>query len=318
MTPITKDIRKAAALLKQEEVVAIPTETVYGLAGNIFSEKAVRTIFSLKERPLYNPLIVHLASAKALPSVAREVPGAAKKLARAFWPGPLTLVLPKTDSVPDLVTAGKPTVAVRVPAHPVARFLLEQLDFPLAAPSANPFGAISPTVAGHVEAYFRQRLSLVLDGGPCQRGIESTIVGFQGGQVILYRHGSISQEEIEKVVGKVGQLTRQEHAPAAPGMLAKHYSPATPTVLTSDLLKTIRDYPEARIGLIAFQKALPESGIACQEVLSPSGDLDEAARNLFAAMHRLDQMKLDVIIADKVDDQGLGKAINDRLSRASA
>jgi L-threonylcarbamoyladenylate synthase len=318
MTPITKDIRKAAALLKQEEVVAIPTETVYGLAGNIFSEKAVRKIFSLKERPLYNPLIVHLASARALPSVAREVPAAARKLAQAFWPGPLTLVLPKTDSVPDLVTAGKPTVAVRVPAHPVARSLLEQLDFPLAAPSANPFGAISPTVAVHVAAYFGQRLSLVLDGGPCQRGIESTIVGFEGEAVILYRHGSLSREEIEQVVGNVSQLTRQEHAPAAPGMLAKHYSPATPTVLTSDLLKTIRDYPEARIGLIVFRKPVAECRIAHQEVLSPSGDLEEAARNLFAAMHRLDQMKLDVIIAEKVEDQGLGKAINDRLSRASA
>ena len=315
---ITTDLHKAAAVLNEEGIIAIPTETVYGLAGNAFSERAVKAIFSLKKRPFYNPVIVHIKSPEVLTEVATDIPEAAQKLARAFWPGPLTLVLKKQAHIPDLVTAGKPTVAIRMPNHPVALDLLHRLEFPLAAPSANSFGSISPTTAEHVNGYFGDTLKVVLDGGPCQRGIESTIVGFEKGQPVLYRLGSVTIEELEAVVGSIAQRTKDDKAPDAPGMLSRHYAPATATHLTNNVAQLIAQHEGKKIGLLLFNSAVTSPAVLHQEVLSTHGDDREAAANLYAAMHRLDHLGLDLIIAERVPNQGLGKAINDKLRRATA
>lgn len=317
MAQISTSSRDAVALLNQSEIVAIPTETVYGLAGNAFSEKAIKKIFELKKRPFYNPLIVHIKSVADLNQIATEIPEKAMFLADAFWPGPLTLVLKRQNTIPDLVTGGKSTVAVRVPNHPVALALLEQLDFPLAAPSANPFGSISPTKAEHVANYFAASSLTVLEGGECRSGIESTIIGFEGGSAVLYRLGSITIEEIEAVIGALKIKTHNEETPSAPGMLSKHYAPKTKTVLTENITKELALLSTKRIGLVTYQNHFDHQNIVSNEVLSPTGDLKEAASRLYNALHKLDQLKLDVIIAERFPDYGLGRTINDRLERAT-
>lgn len=314
---ITTDLSKAIRALNRDELIAMPTETVYGLAANAYSERALEKIFALKQRPLYNPLIVHVKSPSSLTEVAREIPDIALELAKEFWPGPLTLVLKKNRQIPDLATAGKDTVAIRVPNHPVALSLLEQLNFPLAAPSANPFGSISPTSAQHVYNYFQDRLDVILDGGECERGIESTIIGFDGDQPILYRLGSLSIDRIEAKIGNVMRQTRNDVSPSAPGMLSRHYAPSTDTFLTDDIEELILSHPDQKIGLLIFQYPIHHIPLEHQEVLSVSGDLEEAAKNLYAAMHRLDKINLDMIIAQRVPDVGLGKTINDKLQRAT-
>lgn len=312
------NIEKAVSLLNADKIVAIPTETVYGLAANIFSDQAIATIFELKKRPLYNPLIVHIKSLDDLSRVVSEIPEKAWLLAKAFWPGPLTLVLKKQDNISDLVTAGKTTVAVRVPNHPLALELLQRLDFPLAAPSANPFGAISPTTARHVSTYFEPILVPVLDGGACEKGIESTIIGFEDNQPVLYRAGATPIESIESIVGVLKIVTKADVAPVAPGMLTKHYAPVTPTVYTSDVASEVLTYQHKKIGVLAFSKWYEHSAIAHQEVLSETGDLNMAATRLYAVLHALDAQSLDVIIVEKVPHEGLGIAINDKLQRAAA
>lgn len=314
---ITKDLNLAKEILTNKNLIAIPTETVYGLAGNAFSKTAVKKIFELKKRPLFNPLIVHIKSVEYLQEIATDIPASALKLAENFWPGPLTLVLNKKEIVPNIVTANKNTVAVRIPNHPVALQLLEELEFPLAAPSANPFSTISPTTPEHVQNYFGNELEAILDGGICERGIESTIIGFEGEQPIIYRLGSLSVEEIEEKVGKVFTINKDDNAPLAPGMMSRHYAPRTEMVLTPDLKETIKNYAGKRVGILAFHKMLPTINANNQEVLTETGDLQEAARNLYAAMHRLDNQKLDVIIAERLLDIGLGKTINDKLERAT-
>lgn len=317
MSIISKDITKALKLLSDEQVVAIPTETVYGLAGNIYSEKAIKAIFETKKRPFFNPLIVHISSVDYLTEIVEYIPEKAKLLAEAFWPGPITLVLKKKDSIPDLITAGKDTVAVRVPNHQLTLELLNQLPFPLAAPSANPFSSISPTTAQHVEAYFKDTIKMVLDGGPCKSGIESTIIGFDGDDPIIYRLGSTSIEDIEAIVGKIEIKNKKEVSPDAPGMLERHYAPKTKTVLTDTILEALRLYKNKRVGLITFQSEIENSNIEVQIALSKSGDLTESASNLYDVLHQLDKMHLDIIIAEKFPDYGLGKSINDRLERAT-
>ena len=317
MSIISKDISKAVALLEAEEIVAIPTETVYGLAGNIYSEKAVNAIFETKKRPFFNPLIVHIPSIDKLNDIVDYVPKKAKLLAEAFWPGPITLVLKKKSSIPNLITAGKDTVAVRVPNHPLTLELLNLLDFPLAAPSANPFSSISPTTADHVETYFKDTIKMVLDGGACTSGIESTIIGFENDEPIIYRLGSTSLEDIEAVVGNVVIKNKEEVSPDAPGMLERHYAPKTTTILTDTILETLQLYKDKRIGLIMFQSEIDNPNIEVQIALSKSGSLKESASNLYDVLHQLDKMHLDVIIAEKFPDYGLGKSINDRLTRAT-
>jgi len=316
MSIISKDIQKAIQLLTDDELVAIPTETVYGLAGNVFSEKAIKHIFSTKKRPFFNPLIVHLPGVEALENVVAHVPDKATLLAAAFWPGPLTMVLKKNNKIPDIITAGKDTVAVRVPNHPVTLELLRQLPFPLAAPSANPFGSISPTKPSHVERYFKNDIKQVLDGGPCKNGIESTIVGFENNEPVLYRLGALSIEAIEAVVGKVSVKNKKEQSPDAPGMLARHYAPSTQTLLVDTVAEEIKKHAGKKIGILVFKNSLNNPSFT-EIVLSKKGSLQEAASKLYDSLHELDDQKLDVIITERFPDSGLGKSINDRLQRAT-
>ncbi|WP_243473157.1 L-threonylcarbamoyladenylate synthase [Winogradskyella sp. MH6] len=317
MSIISTDLSKAVKLLNNEELVAIPTETVYGLAGNIFSEKAVKAIFETKERPFFNPLIVHIPNIDYLETIVEEVPEKAKLLAEAFWPGPITLVLKKKSIIPDLITGGKDTVAVRIPNHPTTLELLNQLNFPLAAPSANPFNRISPTKAEHVENYFKDKIKMVLDGGACKSGIESTIIGFENGEPIIYRLGSTSIEAIEAVVGAIEIKNKKEVAPDAPGMLERHYAPKTKTILTSHLKEAVEENKNLRIGLLTYNDIWNDDAIHFKIVLSEGKNLEEAASKLYDALHQLDQQDLDLIIAERLPDYGLGKSINDRLTRAT-
>jgi L-threonylcarbamoyladenylate synthase len=297
-------------------LVAIPTETVYGLAGNIFSEKAIKSIFSTKKRPFFNPLIVHIPSIDSLSDIVTHVPEKAKLLAAAFWPGSLTLVLKKSNKIPDLITAGKDTVAVRVPNHPVTLELLKQLPFPLAAPSANPFGSISPTKPTHVENYFKNDIQMVLDGGSCTNGIESTIIGFENEEPVIYRLGALPVEDIEAVVGTISIKNKKEEKPDAPGMLARHYAPKTSTFLADNITAEIEKNCGKKIGVLVFKSSLNNENIT-EIILSKNGSLQEAAAKLYDAMHELDTKNLDIIIAERFSEFGLGKSINDRLQRAT-
>ncbi|NGZ88950.1 L-threonylcarbamoyladenylate synthase [Psychroflexus maritimus] len=317
MSIISNDINKAVEILNKNDVVAIPTETVYGLAGNIYSENALRKIFEVKQRPLFNPLIVHLHSIEQLNEIVSEFPPKAKLLAEAFWPGSITLVLKKKPTIPDLITAGKATVAVRIPNHPVTLKLLKQLAFPLAAPSANPFNCISPTQAAHVENYFKSSLPLILEGGACKNGLESSIVGFENNEPILYRLGAIPIEEIENVVGKINVKNENESTPDAPGMLGKHYSPKTKMYLVNNWKEFSIDFKDKNVGLISFSETINNSAIKHTEILSKSKNLKEAASKLYNSLHQLDHLNLDMIIAIKLPNIGLGKTINDRLERAA-
>jgi len=317
MSIISTNIQIAADILNNEDVVAIPTETVYGLAGNIFSEKAIRRIFEVKQRPFYNPLIVHIHSIDQVEALTEGFNEKARKLAETFWPGPLTLVLKKKEVVPDLVTAGKPTVAIRMPNHPATLDLLSKLSFPLAAPSANPFNRISPTKALHVAKYFEDRIKMILDGGDCEKGIESTIVGFENGEAIVYRFGSIALEDLEFAIGKVKVKNKEGVEPNAPGMLPKHYAPRTESYLVENLEQFLLNHQGKKIGVLKFTGEVSELNIEQLEVLSLKGDLSEAASNLFQALHTLDQSNLDLIVAERFPDRGLGKTINDRLERAT-
>ena len=317
MSIISKDISKAVALLNQEKLVAIPTETVYGLAGNIFSEKAIDSIFKTKQRPLFNPLIVHIPSIDYLETIVARIPEKAKLLAEVFWPGPITLVLKKKEVIPDVITDGKDTVAIRIPNHPMTLELLKQLDFPLAAPSANPFNRISPTSAEHVESYFKNDIKMVLDGGTCTSGIESTIIGFENDEPIIYRLGSTSIEDIENIVGSVEIKNKKNSVPNAPGMLARHYAPNTKTILVTDISDAIKQFQGKNIGILAFENEIKNKAIKFQIVLSKTGNVSEAATNLYSALHQLDEQDLDIIIAERLPNHDIGKSINDRLQRAN-
>lgn len=317
MIKISTDIFEAKKILEKEDLVVIPTETVYGLAGNIYSIKAIDSIFKTKNRPANNPLIVHIDSYEKLADLVEEIPEKAKKLAEVFWPGSLTLVLKKKKSVPYTITAGKETVAVRIPNHQLTLELLKQLDFPLAAPSANPFGSISPTTAQHVFDYFKDTLEMVLDGGNCINGIESTIIGFENENPILYRLGSLSVEEIESIIGPIKIMNENNSSPLAPGMLSRHYAPKTKTIVSENIKEELKKYKNLKIGLLLFNDDIDSCENIVREILTDKKDLKEAAANLYAAMHRLDRKNLDLIIAEKFPNNSLGKSINDRLNRAT-
>ncbi len=314
---IGKDIDWAVKLLKEGKLVGIPTETVYGLAGNALDESAVTRIFQVKNRPTFDPLIVHTDSLAKVHDFVLDIPEKAYVLAKHFWAGALTLLLPKKNIIPDLVTSGSPLVAVRIPNHAMSLEVLSRLDFPLAAPSANPFGYISPTMAQHVEAQLGNQIPYILDGGSCQLGLESTIVGFEHEQAVIYRKGGISIESIEAVIGKVEVKAHSSSNPQAPGMLKSHYAPRIPLVLGA-IDQLIEEYAGRKIGILSFQKYFDNIPIHQQFILSEKGDLGEAAKNLFAAMRTLDQMNIEVILADLLPEQDLGRAINDRLRRAAA
>jgi len=314
MTQIGTDVHVAAEFLEAGNVVGIPTETVYGLAGNALNPDAVLTIFRVKNRPAFDPLIIHTDSLQKVRQFVTDMPEPAQKLAEAFWPGPLTLLLPKRDLIPDLVTSGLSTVAVRIPRHPLTIKLLQRLDFPLAAPSANPFGYISPTTAQHVADQLGDQVPYVLDGGPASVGLESTIIGFEEGQATVFRLGGMAIDQIEAVIGPVSVRTHSTSNPKAPGMLSSHYAPRKPLIL---LQPGESPMPNNRAGALVFRE--PFGGIRedHQRVLSPTGDLNEAAKNLFAHLRTLDSLPVDVIYAEPLPNQGLGWAMNDRLRRAS-
>lgn len=318
-------ISRAAAALREGRLVGMPTETVYGLAGNALDPAVVASIFAVKRRPTFDPLIVHAESMEAAFALAGSVPESARRLAEVFWPGPLTLVLPRRKDLPDLLSAGLETVALRVPAHPVARQLLKECGLPLAAPSANRFGCISPSTAAHVveEFYDDAQVAGVLNAGPCEMGVESTVVGFpEGDRVVVYRLGATPLEELQDRVDHLEwvRVADAEDDPAlakrgeqSPGMLARHYAPRTPLILLEANERVVET--DAGTGWLSFQGVPGIEGP--QEVLSPSGDLHQAANRLFACLRKLDRMGLKQIIAWKVPDHGLGAAINDRLSRAA-
>ncbi|HEY7750570.1 MAG TPA: L-threonylcarbamoyladenylate synthase [Aestuariivirgaceae bacterium] len=307
-----EDIRRASHLLRQGKLVAFPTETVYGLGGDATNDQAVASIFAAKGRPKFNPLISHVAN---VPSAMKH--GSfnedALRLAHAFWPGPLTLVVPRAEDcrVSILASAGLNSIALRVPSHPVAQDLITQAGLPVVAPSANPSGGISPTLASHVREGLRDRVALVLDGGPCAIGIESTIVKCMGGEPVLLRPGGIKRATIEDVLGKELLLESMPAGrPDAPGQLEQHYAPRAKVIL--DVI-----WPRFDVGLLAFGPEVPSHpGPVCN--LSERGDLEEAAANLFRMMHELDRAGVQTIAVMPIPQEGLGEAINDRLKRAAA
>ncbi len=323
------DLETAARALREGKLVAIPTETVYGLGANAFDERAVARVFEAKARPTFDPLIVHIARTEDIRTVAREVPQMALALARALWPGPLTMILPKKPEVPDIVTAGLDTVAVRFPSHSVARRIIEIAGIPVAAPSANPFGYISPTTAAHVAAMLGNKIDLIVDGGPCDVGVESTVVDLTGSEPVLLRAGGMPLERIEAVVGSVRipkrEATKDGAALASPGQTLSHYAPSTPLYLFEQgalpdaIAKEIVPRPSLALVFDARRAAALEAAARFDEVvaLSPGGDLGEAAARLFSLLHSFDARHFEAIYAERVPEEGLGRAINDRLFRAS-
>ena len=311
------DIARAASLIREGGLVAFATETVYGLGANVYDVRAIGRIFEAKERPAFDPLIVHIGVRNWIENIAASVTPLAYKLIDAFWPGPLTLVLPKTPRIPDLATAGLSTVGVRMPWHASAIELLREAKVPIAAPSANRFGHVSPTSAEHVAEQLGDRIDYILDGGPCTVGVESTILDVTGEQAVLLRPGGLPLEAIESLIGPVRLLaaTSAPNEPQpSPGRLLRHYATRTPLVIADLEEPPPRD---GRVGLLTLTARPDDQHYAAVEVLSPREDLAEAAANLFAAMRRLDARGLDQIVARLVPDVGLGRAINDRLRRAS-
>jgi L-threonylcarbamoyladenylate synthase len=316
MTTVGKNIDLAVALLTENELVAIPTETVYGLAGNALSEEAVVKIYSAKDRPSFNPLIIHVPTVEAIAYYA-ELDSISQQLAEAFMPGPFTLLLPKKIIIPDLVTAGSSKVAVRIPSHPLALRLLHKLNFPLAAPSANPFGYVSPTNARHVLDGLNNRIDYILDGGPCKVGVESTIAEVVDGQIILHRLGAVTAEEMETVTGLKVVRKTQETKVDTPGQLKSHYATKTPLYL-GDIPTLLKQYANKHVATISFCKSYEGLISGHQYILSPKCDVNEAAQHLFSVMRSIDEFSFDVILAERFPDKGLGRAINDRLEMSQA
>lgn len=318
MAQIGNSIAQAITELNKGNLVGIPTETVYGLAGNAFSTETVLKIFETKNRPTFDPLIVHTYSIEKINEFVLDIPVGAKKLFEKFSPGPITILLPKNEKIHDLVTAGSSLVAVRIPNHPLTLELLKQINFPLAAPSANPFGYISPTSATHVNQQLGDKIPYILDGGECEVGIESTIISFENNQPTILRLGGLAIEEIEKIIGKVRINEQSSSNPKAPGMLKSHYAPLKPLII-GNIELLLKEHLNQNVGVLSFDKFYYEPQIAKQLQLSVKADINEAAKNLFAYLRELDQTEqVEIIITNYLPEIGLGKAINDRLKRASA
>lgn len=313
---VGRSVDEAAALLRGGKLVAIPTETVYGLAGNALDEAAVLSIYAVKNRPTFDPLIIHTDRRDRLSAWVEAIPSPLDRLAELFWPGPLTLLLPKRPLISDLVTSGLPTVAVRIPAHELARELLSRLDFPLAAPSANPFGYISPTEAAHVVSQLGASIDYVLDGGPCRVGVESTIVGLDvTGEPVIVRQGGISIEELEKICPGI-RLASPSALPRAPGELPSHYAPRTPLFLLAPETVPPPTH-QSRAAIVHWNRKINSAEAPRQFELSPDGQLETGARNLYRVLREADACGAEIIYASTAPETGLGRAINDRLRRAS-
>lgn len=317
---ISKDIAEAAQLLKEGQVIAMPTETVYGLAANALDPIAISEIYKVKERPATNPLIVHIHSIDQLTPLVIEMGFNAHRLAKHFWPGPLTLLLKKTDRVSDQVTAGSPLVAIRIPKHPMALELLKSVDFPLVAPSANRYTTVSPTSAEHVAKNLGERIPLILDGGPCEKGLESTVVGFDANdRPFIYRLGAVTLEAIQSIVPEArvheSPLSEPVHSP---GMAKKHYAPKTAFKVVNDLRAFLENYSEEhKLGVISFgHQDLASSPYTVFE-LSQKRNLEEGSKKLYQGLYELDEANVDLIVAEWFEDKGLGQTLNDKLKRAS-
>jgi L-threonylcarbamoyladenylate synthase len=313
-TIIGTDIVHAAQLIKSGEVVAIPTETVYGLAANGINEHAIEKIFEAKGRPLSNPLILHFPNNQSITPYIVDFPVQLKKLASKFWPGPLTLLLNKSNLVPNIITAGHDRVAVRVPSHKLTLELLNHLNFPLAAPSANLYGNISPTKSEHVFNQLNEKISYILEGGACNKGLESTIVGMQDEKIIVYRLGSISLEEIEEEIEQKALIQiSSDESPLTSGMVKHHYAPSTPLYfINSDTTL----YESDSSGFIFFQNDF--LNVEHKFILSENGNLNEAAHKLYDALHLMDSKKFKRIFIEHFPENQLGRTINDRLKRATS
>ncbi len=314
-----KAVEQAARIIRKGGVVAFPTETVYGLGADAFNPLAVARVFDIKKRPRFDPLIIHIAASDELGKLASKIPAEAWRLAEHFWPGPLTLVLPKKKNVPEIVTSGLPSVAIRMPRHNLTLRVIKEAATPVVGPSANPFGYLSPTRPEHVREQLGSSVDFILDGGPCEIGVESTIISFLEQPPRLLRPGGIPVEEIESLIGRVNPPSGKSNKILAPGMLPRHYSPLTPLVLTWSEETVLKWKKEGkRVGLLSFKGQAPPVPFDHQETLSARGDLREAAANLFAALHRLDKARLDLIVVDRIPEEGLGAAIIDRLRRGSS
>ncbi len=308
-----ESIKQAAKIIKQGGLVAFPTETVYGLGADGLNSIAVAKIFEAKKRPAFNPLILHIADKSWLKKFSGIKNEKVDLLINKFWPGPLTLVLPKTEIVPDIVTSGNPTVAVRMPDHPVALQLIEASETPIAAPSANKFGHLSPTEASHVAKYLGDKVDMILDGGKCSVGVESTIIQLYENEIFLLRPGGLSKEEIEKEIGEIKIGVINQDRPNAPGQLPFHYSPQTPLKFFN---KKFLD-EKKKTGMLFFKENNIDFPFAETQILSPNGDLREAAANLFSMLHELEKENLDLILVEPIEEKGLGRAIMDRLKKAT-
>ena len=314
---LRRQIAAGADAIRSGGVAAFPTETVYGLGADVFQPDAVELIFKIKGRPLYNPLIAHISAMEQLRRLVTAVPEAARRLAEAFWPGPLTMVLPKRPEVPDIVTGGLGSVAVRMPAHPIAHEMLRRCGTPVAAPSANRFTCTSPTTARHVREQLGDRCPVIIDGGACRVGLESTVISFTGPAPVILRPGGVPAEDIGKVIGGV-----EARAPSSdtagglesPGMMINHYAPATRLSAFAEIPAEYEGRSD--VGVLLFQPT-GRSYAGAVEILSPAGDAREAAANFFAALRRLDALGLREIAAQYAPARGLGNAINNRLSKAA-
>ena len=312
--PPWTSVSEAARLLKEGEVVAIPTETVYGLAGNAFEPKALAKIFAAKERPTFDPLIVHIADIAQLTDIAKDIPDSAYKLAEAYWPGPMTIILPKKDCIPDLCTSALPSVAVRFPSHPIAQAIIKESGLPLAAPSANLFKHVSPTTAEHVAAQLADRIAGIVDGGPCSVGVESSIISLVGEPTVM-RPGAITPEMFKAILGevKIKESTSKPGQPMlAPGQCDTHYRPQVP--LYYGEVPAGYTLPEHTVRIAFGTQTGP---IPATVNLSATGDMVEATSKLYAFMHDLDKSEYDLILVDPIPNTGVGMALNDRLKRAS-
>ncbi|MCF7944497.1 MAG: threonylcarbamoyl-AMP synthase [Spirochaetia bacterium] len=321
---LQKSIREGAAAVMRGGLTAFPTETVYGLGADALNPDAVKKIFAAKHRPFFDPLIVHIAEKGQLRQLIKELPEKALQLVDAFWPGPLTLVLPKSDAVPDVVTAGKSTVAVRMPLNPWARQLIQEAGTPIAAPSANLFGRTSPTTAAHVKEQLGSSCDVIIDAGACRVGVESTVLSLTGPEAVILRAGGIDKRQIEAVIGPVKAGTADNDGSRqagservdismSPGLLDSHYAPQTPLFVLDDVTEAAED-PET--GVILFEEPKIEFA-GPVEVISRNADLSSAATNLYAAIRRLDTMQLRRIVTHPVSDEGIGAAVNDRIRKAS-
>ena len=308
-------IRQAARIIRSGGLVAFPTETVYGLGADARNSQAVARLFEVKARPRIDPLIVHVADIQTA-KLYGKFPQSAELLMQRFWPGPLTLIVEKRPGVPEIVTAGLETVAIRVPGHPAALALIKEAGCGIAAPSANPFGYVSPTDAQHVAEQLGSAIDMILDGGPCTVGVESTILSLAGPAPCVLRAGGTAIEELEALVGKLDVFLGTAQHPQAPGQLKRHYATRTRLEIVEETIETLA--PGEKVGLLSLIPPENPRKYTAVEALSPEGNLREAAANLFRALRRLDGLSLDRIIARPVPEEGLGLAIMDRLRRCSA